>query len=77
MRLIKEMVILAVGAIALLYLINPTAGLIELIPDVVPVVGNLDEAGATALLLAVLGYYGIDLTRLFGQRNPKQPPESY
>jgi len=37
-----------IGAI---YLLNPTAGLLELIPDVVPFVGNLDEAGATALVL--------------------------
>jgi uncharacterized membrane protein YkvA (DUF1232 family) len=41
-----------VGAIAcVLYLINPTAGYIELIPDNFPIVGNLDEAGATLLLV--------------------------
>lgn len=34
-----------------IYILNPTAGLLELIPDVVPVVGNLDEAAATALIL--------------------------
>ncbi len=39
-------------AVSLLYLLNPGAGLFELIPDALPVVGNLDEAGATALLLA-------------------------
>lgn len=68
MRLLKEMMVIGVGAIALLYLVNPTAGILEFIPDNLPVVGNLDEAGATALLLSVLGYYGIDLTRVFGQR---------
>jgi uncharacterized membrane protein YkvA (DUF1232 family) len=37
--------------VAAIYLLNPTAGVLELIPDVAPVIGNLDEAGATALLL--------------------------
>ena len=39
-----------------LYLLNPTMGLIELIPDNVPVVGNLDEAGATLLVFYALRY---------------------
>jgi hypothetical protein len=37
--------------VSAIYLINPTAGVLELIPDVAPFIGNLDEAGATALLL--------------------------
>ena len=41
-----------VGAIAcVIYLLNPDAGLVELIPDNFPIVGNLDEAGATLLLV--------------------------
>ncbi len=32
-----------------LYLLNPTAGLFELIPDNLPVIGNLDEVAAMAL----------------------------
>lgn len=38
--------------VALVYLANPGAGVIELIPDNLPVIGNLDEAGAIALLVA-------------------------
>jgi hypothetical protein len=48
LTLIKGLVAIIIGGI---YIINPTAGLAELIPDVIPLVGNLDEAGATALLL--------------------------
>lgn len=33
-----------------IYLLNPTAGIIEIIPDITPWVGNLDE-GAAALLV--------------------------
>jgi uncharacterized membrane protein YkvA (DUF1232 family) len=47
-RLIGAGLAILVGVI---YLLNPSAGFIELIPDNLPVVGNLDEAGATALLL--------------------------
>jgi len=36
--------------IGIVYLLNPTAGILELIPDNLPIVGNLDE-GAAALLV--------------------------
>jgi len=38
-------------ALGIVYLINPTAGVLELIPDALPFVGNLDEAAATALVI--------------------------
>jgi|GEM_PF-4601795 len=34
------------------YLLNPTAGIFELLPDVLPGVGNLDEAAAVGLGIA-------------------------
>ena len=37
--------------LALVYLLNPFAGVVELIPDNIPVVGNLDEMGVTVLML--------------------------
>ncbi len=58
----KIMAIVAIG-LGLLYLLNPSAGTLEFIPDVLPFIGNLDEAGATVLLLWGLGYFGIDLVR--------------
>lgn len=77
-RLFKEMLVFGAGAIAVLYLINPTAGFLEFIPDNLPLVGNLDEVGATAILLGALRYYGIDPTRLFAREEPKQisPPNA-
>ncbi|MGI8604328.1 MAG: YkvA family protein [Verrucomicrobiales bacterium] len=59
----KSLVVAAMGALALVYLINPTAGLLEFIPDNFPIFGNLDEAAATTLLLACLAYFGLDLTK--------------
>jgi hypothetical protein len=39
-----------------IYVINPGAGVFELIPDVVPIFGNLDEAAATTVLVLGLQY---------------------
>lgn len=39
-------------AAAALYLLNPGAGIFELLPDALPGVGNLDEAAAVGLALA-------------------------
>lgn len=45
-------VVLVLSALfSVVYLINPTAGVFEFIPDNIPLIGNLDEAGATALLI--------------------------
>lgn len=48
-----------------LYVINPGAGIIELIPDNVPIFGNLDEAAATTLII-------LGLQSLFGRRGKGQ-----
>ena len=58
------------GLLSAIYLLNPGFGLFDFIPDNFPLVGNLDEAAATALLLGSLAYFGIDLTQMFkGQKN--------
>lgn len=40
-----------VGVFSIVYLLNPTAGFFELLPDNLPLVGNLDEGAAGALLI--------------------------
>jgi Protein of unknown function (DUF1232) len=57
------------GAISAIYLFNPTLGVFEIIPDNLPIIGNLDEAGAMALLISCLAYFGVDLGSLFGRKN--------
>ena len=61
----KSVLVALAGIIALIYLLNPTLGIFELIPDNLPFIGNLDEATAMKVLLAVLRYFGFDLTRFF------------
>jgi uncharacterized membrane protein YkvA (DUF1232 family) len=43
-----------VAALGVVYLLNPTAGMFEMIPDITPIFGNLDEAGVTAAVLFAL-----------------------
>ena len=61
MQLIKSLFVLLLGAISALYLLNVGAGIVEVVPDVVPFVGNLDEATATFLLLNCLAYFGVNI----------------
>ena len=61
----KKFSVALAGLLAFLYLLNPTAGIFELIPDNIPLVGNLDEATATMVLLAALRYFGLDFTEMF------------
>jgi len=46
------------GVIAVIYMLNPTLGIIEFIPDNFPFIGNLDEGGATmAVWYALVEYF--------------------
>ena len=40
-----------------LYILNPTAGVFELLPDNIPFVGNIDELFAFYVLFASFQYY--------------------
>ncbi|MCY3719491.1 MAG: DUF1232 domain-containing protein [Anaerolineaceae bacterium] len=74
-NLLSQLLALFAGVLAALYLVYPSLGIFELLPDMLPLVGNLDEAGASLLLINVLAWYGIDLNR-FGRRKRKRGGES-
>lgn len=61
MQFVKSFFVFVLGVFSALYLLNVGAGVFELIPDVVPFVGNFDEATATFLLLNCLAYFGVNL----------------
>ena len=56
----KKVSVFLLGLFCLIYILNPGAGIFELIPDNLPLIGNLDEAAAFATLLLCLKYFGID-----------------
>ena len=60
----KSFAVFLIGAFAFLVLMMPS-----LLPDFIPVVGALDEATATAVLLACARYFGFDFSRFFGKKN--------
>ncbi len=68
----KKTIIVITGVLSALYLLNPTAGLFEILPDNIPFIGNIDEATATTLLLASLGYFGIDVSNFFKKNKDKK-----
>jgi hypothetical protein len=47
------------GIVSILYLLNFGVGFLELIPDNIPFIGNLDEAAFTVLLLKSLAHFGL------------------
>ncbi len=72
---LKNLAIFCSGLICTMYLMNAGLGIIEIVPDNFPLIGNLDEASATALLLSCLAYFGLDLTNLFSKDTKKSPDE--
>ena len=65
----KTLAMFGLGVLSAIYLANPGFGALEFISDVIPGVGNIDEAVAAFLLMRVLVYFGIDLT---GRAKPKE-----
>jgi uncharacterized membrane protein YkvA (DUF1232 family) len=53
MSVLRHVLYLGGMAVLVAYLLNPGAGVIELLPDQLPIVGNLDEAAAVGLLIAL------------------------
>jgi len=71
----KSFFIGLVGVLSAIYLINPTMGVFELFPDNLPIVGNLDEAAATTLLISAMSYFGIDLHNFFKRKKKSTKKE--
>jgi hypothetical protein len=76
MKRIQDLVVLCSGILSALFLLNFTAGFIEVIPDNFPVLGNLDEAAATALLINCLAYFGVDIGHFFKRKGDAVKPEA-
>lgn len=64
----KKILAVIVALLSALYIINPGFGVFEFIPDNIPLVGNLDEATATGLLIASLRYLGVRLPSIFEKK---------
>jgi hypothetical protein len=54
MRALKTCLYVLGVVVGAVYIANPTAGVWELLPDNLPLVGNLDEAAMVTMLLGCL-----------------------
>ena len=61
----KSVLVALAGLLSVIYILNPGAGIFELIPDNIPFFGNIDEATAVMILLACLRYFNIDIANFF------------
>lgn len=59
MKYLKGTAYLISGALSAVYLSNIGAGVIEFIPDNIPLAGNLDEVIATIILLKSAAFFGL------------------
>jgi len=64
-RIFKDLIVAGLAVLAGIYLMNPTLGFFEFLPDALPGVGNLDEATATLIIVNAFRYFGFDITGLF------------
>ena len=71
---LSTLMVLAVGVVMAVYLLNPFLGVFELLPDNLPVLGNLEEVVATTVLIGCLSHLGIELPwlRSYAKRSSNQ-----
>jgi len=65
----KKLGIFLLALVSIVYLLNPTAGIFELLPDNIPFVGNVDETLAAYILYSCIEYLRGRPIGLFRERN--------
>lgn len=64
----KTFFVITLAFASIIYLLNPTAGIFELLPDNIPFIGNIDEGLASFILLSSFEYFRGKQVGLFGNR---------
>ena len=64
---LTSLMVSGVGAFSVLVLLFPSV-----LPDIIPIIGALDEAVATGLLISCLAYFGVDIGAVFGRSKKKR-----
>lgn len=68
----RKLTAIILASLSIVYLANPTAGVFELLPDNIPLVGNVDESLAAYVLFSCVEYLRGKPVGLF--RNWKPTP---
>lgn len=61
----KDYGMVVLGIFSVLYLLNFSFGVVEFLPDNLPLIGNIDEVLVVGVLVSVFEYFGINVTRWF------------
>ena len=64
----KKSGIILLALLSIIYLLNPTAGIFELLPDNIPFIGNVDEGLAAYILYSCIEYIRGRQIGLFRER---------
>jgi len=67
-RTMKTILVLILALTSIIYLLNPTAGIFELLPDNLPFIGNIDEGLAALVIYSSVEYFKGKKIGIFGQR---------
>ena len=65
----KKLGILLLALVSIIYLLNPTAGIFEVLPDNIPFIGNVDETLAAYILYSCLEFLRGRQIGLFRERD--------
>jgi hypothetical protein len=68
-NVVTSVIVVGLGVLSILVLAAPS-----LLPDVIPVLGKIDEVTATTILISCFAYFGVDIGGLFGRKTPKKEP---
>lgn len=61
----KDYLVAIIGLVGVLYTLNFGFGVIEILPDNIPIIGNIDEAFALFLVYSSAEYFDINIKSLF------------
>mgnify|MGYP001567330172 CR=1 FL=1 len=67
----KNILVIILALLSVIYLLNPTAGIFEIIPDNIPFIGNIDEGFASFILYSSIEYFRGKQIGIFGQRKKR------
>lgn len=72
LKLMKKISAILLVIVCIVYLINPTFGVFELIPDNLPIIGNIDEVFVAGLLLSLVNFLRTGEFKLLKQNRSGQ-----
>jgi hypothetical protein len=69
----RKLTAIALAILSVFYLVNPTAGVFELLPDNIPFIGNVDETLAAYVLFSSIEFLLGRSAGMFRNWRPNSP----